>query len=306
MPYITGETAAPPSILPPLLTETAPDVDNPVLDGLPEYELQSTFVQRYLLALANELQRIEQVRQELIENFFPATADALLVFFEQMLMLPVNPPGVTLAVRQQTVLSFMQSLKTQGTGLEWEAVMNSLLGSSWTYEEHDPANPSSPPPYRVLIRIPYSPSVGAPVGLTGTPVTGTGALAGDEYFYAVTARTPWGETVPSTPLSVTLSATGEVELSWTATGSPTVGYSIYRGAEPVVLYALGTSSIASFTDNGSVAPTSSLAPMTDTSAAPTTGTALALARAITPAHIEIDIGFTGGFIVGISDVGDAL
>jgi hypothetical protein len=136
---------------------TVPVVDPlNLLDDVPPFERQSAEIQAVLQAVGNELQRLEAARRALINNFFPGTSDALLPLFEQLLGLPVDPPA-GLPQRQSLVLATMRRLKGEGRGLDWQATITQLVGGgAWTYQEHDPANPSSPPPYTVAVRIPQA------------------------------------------------------------------------------------------------------------------------------------------------------
>jgi hypothetical protein len=133
-----------------------PPLDPPdLLDDVPPYEQSSYEVQAVLTVVANELGRIDAGRQALIQNFFPASADVLLPLFEQLLGLPVSPPA-TLSARQQLVLTYMSRLKSEGRGLDWTALITQAVGTNWTYQEHDPNNPLSPPANTVNVSIPQA------------------------------------------------------------------------------------------------------------------------------------------------------
>jgi hypothetical protein len=143
----TGTTAlvlwpgeAPPVSIDPLAVfSTLPEVDPiDLLDEVPPYEREAYEIQAVLQVVGNELLRLETARQAVALNFLPGSADALLPMFEQLLGLPVDPPGLTLASRQQLVQASMLRLKGQGSGLDWEAAISSLLGGSWSYQESDP------------------------------------------------------------------------------------------------------------------------------------------------------------------------
>jgi hypothetical protein len=141
----------------PLAVFTVVPPTDPVdmVSELPQYERAAIEIQAVLHAVANELQRLEAARQALILNFLPATADALLPMFEQLLALPINPP-LRLASRQQLVLATMRRLKGQGRGLDWEDTITQLVGPGWSYQEHDPNDANSPPPNTVMIQIPQA------------------------------------------------------------------------------------------------------------------------------------------------------
>lgn len=136
---------------------TIPVVDPlDLLQDVPPFERGSAEIQAVLRVVGNELVRLETARQALIRNFFPGTADALLPLFEEMLGLPVSPTA-DLALRQSLVLATMRRLKGEGRGLDWEATITQLVGgAAWSYQEHDSANPDSPPANTVAVRIPQA------------------------------------------------------------------------------------------------------------------------------------------------------
>lgn len=97
-------------------------------------------------------------------------------------------------------------------------------------------------------------AVAIPVGLAGTPTTGTGTLAAGTYPYRVAARNKVGSTLACTAVSVVLSLTGEIALSWTASSGAT-SYDVYRGGE-----FIKNVSTNSYTDNGSDTPNPAILP----------------------------------------------
>ena len=132
-----------------------PDLEPaPLLDDLPPFEQTASEIQAVLRAVSNELARIDAGRQAVIQNFYPLSADVLLPMFEQLLGLPTNLRA-PLEQRRQTVATYMQRLKSEGRGLDWIALITSLVGT-WNYAEHNPANPSSPPSYTVNVNIPLA------------------------------------------------------------------------------------------------------------------------------------------------------
>src|SRR5579862_395391 len=133
------------------LVPDPPSVDPPIMDEIQPFMLASKFVQSYLHAVALELGRIEQARQELFMSWFPATSGTVLEFFEQILGLPINSPSLTLAQRRAAVLAFMQAIHSQGTGTEWQATLSQLIGTTWSYEQHTPGSGSGPPAYTILL-----------------------------------------------------------------------------------------------------------------------------------------------------------
>jgi len=106
---------------------------------------------------------------------------------------------------------------------------------------------------------------------TVTPSTSTtgGTLAAATYFYKVTAinsSVPVGESTPATEVSqVTTGATSTVTLNWSVVSGAT-GYKIYRSTATNAEVFLTTVLTNSFTDTGSIAPTSGSPPAVNTTA----------------------------------------
>lgn len=144
--------------------ENPPELEPPdLLADLPPFERRSYDMQGVMRAVENELARLEAARQALIENCFPGTADVLLTGFELLLGIPADP-ALALEDRRRIVLTYMQNLNSEGTGLEWEASITSLVGTNWNHAENDPAS------YTVHVAIPENwADVGWPVIRAITP-----------------------------------------------------------------------------------------------------------------------------------------
>jgi len=141
----------------PLVIFTAPPTPEPVglIEDVPQFERQSYEINAVLRAVDNELARIRAAQAAMILNWFPLTADAMLDRFESMLGLPTDPATENLVQRRNIVLAYMRRLRSEGGGLDWEANMDSLAGTgTWSYAEHNPADPESPPAYTVNVAIP--------------------------------------------------------------------------------------------------------------------------------------------------------
>lgn len=146
-----------------IFTVPPPLAPTDLLSEVPPFERQSYEIIAVLRVVANEMARVAAGQEALTQQWFPASADVLLARFEAMLGLPVQPANQPLTVRRGIVLAYMQRLRLEGTGLDWIASMDSLAGSAWDYQEHDPADPSSPDAYTINVNIPQ---VFASVGWT--------------------------------------------------------------------------------------------------------------------------------------------
>lgn len=123
-------------------------------------------------------------------------------------------------------------------------------------------------------------SLSAPVGLAGTPTTGTGTKAAGTYRAVVTGIDANGESLPSVEASAVLSATGEITWNWTALAGA-VSYRLYTGANVAgdeVAYF--TSSTNSVLDNGA-AGTAGTPPVAGTATSPNTNAGLVAQLEIT-------------------------
>ncbi len=106
--------------------------------------------------------------------------------------------------------------------------------------------------------------IASPVNATFT--AGSGTLPPGTYYYQVTALTAVGETPPSPETSFTLTATGGVNVNWTAVPNAT-GYKIY-GRSTTAEQSIGTVSgtTLTFLDNGSVTYPSQSPPVDNSTA----------------------------------------
>lgn len=278
-----------------------------LLEDLPPFLQQSYDIQACLDVVARELDRIETAKDLLRNNFWPSIGTDFIELYELLLSLSVDPPDKTLTQRQNTVLAFYESIKSQGTGLEWQAQITKLIGTGWSYAEHDPDDPGSPDAYIIEMTIPFTSPIPSPSDLNAVN-SGSGTIAAGTYYYAVSAANFYGETPPSAVASVTVSGSEAVDLDWTASADGST-YRIYRGSSPSTLRRLDlgmTLSANSYTDDGTATPTTIPPTNTNTTGSYQSHEARALARLITPAHIQLDFGYEPGFILGSSELGDIL
>jgi hypothetical protein len=115
--------------------------------------------------------------------------------------------------------------------------------------------------------------------------------------YRVTALNFFGESLPSAPISVAPGGGGNVTLNWDDVPGAT-GYNVYRDDR---LRATVTDS--TYFDNGGPA-TGPPPPTVNTTGSAQASEAEALARAITPANLDLLFGYGVGFIVGVSEIGE--
>lgn len=276
-----------------------------MLSILPPYLGGAIDARAVIGALSNEVARLDAAAEVLRANYFPATADAYLRVWESLLGLAIAPLDKTLAQRRNGVLSFMQSITSSGSGLDWQANLSRLIGTGWAYKEHIPGDPGSPAPFTLLVTIPFLPAIGVPAGLSATQHTSGGTLPADDYYYVVTAINSYGETTRSLQVTATTTgATSRVTLSWGAVTDAT-GYVIYRGlVSGGPWFRLATVLAAVTYDDVGGAVSSAQPPTVNSTASPQARDAERLARQITPAHLDLTFGYGVGFIVGVSRVGE--
>lgn len=132
-----------------------------MLEEIPPFLHADPDVRAVIYCYAREAERKEATLDGLIAEFFPRTATSLgLPLWEALLRITQAPSGATDATRRNTVEAYLQKLSGGAEGSDWVANVTKLVGPGWTYEEHDPANPSSPPNYTVRVYLPYAPSSG--------------------------------------------------------------------------------------------------------------------------------------------------
>lgn len=111
-----------------------------------------------LHSVAREVERLEGAVEQVRAQFFPQTADVLLKVYEAQLGITVEPVGQTLADRRATVMAMLRKQRATPAGTDWQENVTRLVGTGWSYQEHDPANAASPPPYTVRVQLPFEPA----------------------------------------------------------------------------------------------------------------------------------------------------
>jgi hypothetical protein len=123
-----------------------------LLADLPPYEANEPLVQRGYQAMANELDRMDAVREAIRAGLTPTTANDTylgLSMLETTMKLPVAPVGVSVAARRSTLLAYL-SARRSGKGSAWKALLTLALGNTpWTYFE-------GPGDYQITIKIGYA------------------------------------------------------------------------------------------------------------------------------------------------------
>ncbi len=109
---------------------------------------------------------------------------------------------------------------------------------------------------------------GTPQGLTATVQSsgsvGSNLVASTEYWYAVSAVGPWGETLISATVTATEGATAyPIALAWTEQGGA-ASYNVYKGTSTSVDLLASNVTSANYTDDGNTATSSTAPPSTST------------------------------------------
>jgi hypothetical protein len=279
-----------------------------LLEELPPFMQGSYDIQGALHAVAEEIDLLETTIATLRDSFWPDRDLSNLDIFERLLGLSVNPPDKSDAQRQASVIAFYRKLKSSGAGSEWEQTMTDLIGTGWTYEEHDPDDGGSPDAGVLRLTIPFADPIEVPAGFSATPSTASGTLPAATYYYYVSAANFYGETQPTAVQSAVLGSAGHVVLDWNDVTDATA-YRVYRGTTSTSLKRLDTGGVitaSTYTDDGTATLTDLVSTNTNTTGSFQSREARTLARKITPAHLELEFGFDAGFILGSSELGDFL
>lgn len=138
---------------PRILTDKAVEM----LADMTPFMREDPFVQAVVAAQAAEYERLDDAARTMLGALFPAQADdvlligtwpaPLLSMWEDLLLLPVAPAGVTLADRRAKVLAHIQG-RNSAAGSDWIATLSRALGTdAWTHLE-------GPGDYQVTITVP--------------------------------------------------------------------------------------------------------------------------------------------------------
>lgn len=111
-----------------------------------------------LHSVCREIERCEAAIETVRDQFFPTRATLLLGVWERLLGLTAEPEGVSLEDRRLLVLVYLRKMRNQGSGTEWQQIVTRLVGPSWSHQEHDPADPDSPPADTLRVTLPFPPT----------------------------------------------------------------------------------------------------------------------------------------------------
>jgi hypothetical protein len=273
------------------------------LDDLPPYEHESHDIRATLNVIAGEVDLIDAAKEKLRAQFWPQTADDQITIYEELFEIGGAAADKTLEQRRTAVLAEEQKLSGDGSGIAWQANLTRLIGTGWSYQEHDPGDSLSPPPNVIGVDIPFATQLDVPATPTAVASSG-GAFAAATYSWVVTTTNAYGETTASGPVTLAVSAGQKVTLDWPDVTGGT-GYAIYRRSGSGPYLRLTTVTVSTYVDTGTAA-TGAPPPATNTTQGYQAFQAKQLARSITPAHVDLAFGYTAGFILGVSRLGDAL
>lgn len=150
-----------------LLEPTPRDADDPhrplneygrsMLEGLPsifqDAEEYKSLCHAFGREMAFMLARLDHLR----EQFWPQSADEMGLPWWEELVGRVADQDATVEQRRLAIMLALQG--TDGSGSEWEGILNRALAAGWAYVEHDPGDDGDdvPPPYTVRVTVPYAP-----------------------------------------------------------------------------------------------------------------------------------------------------
>lgn len=129
-----------------------------LLADLPPVYRDDPDIQAVITCYGRESERIDDTMVELRNQFFPQLADKLLKAWEALTGTTLEPAALTVEERRQIVLALLRRLRASSAGSEWELNVTVLVGPGWTYEEHVPGDPTSPPENTILIVLPFPPT----------------------------------------------------------------------------------------------------------------------------------------------------
>lgn len=129
-----------------------------MLDGLPPVLRESRDYRAVIQSYAKECERLGEALESVRQQFFPGQADVLLGVWERITRQAVNPPGRPLVERQAAVTARLRKMLDVGEGREWAQLVTGVIGPGWSYEEHIPGDPTSPPANVLRVTLPFGAS----------------------------------------------------------------------------------------------------------------------------------------------------
>ena len=114
---------------------------------------RSSVVERLELALANELERIDDFLMELLHTSFPQNAtdaNGTLSIWEMTMGLPVQPEGMSEQDRRDALLARLVA-RNADEGQDWTNAATLIIGPDWSYRENYPG------PDQLTVLIPFAP-----------------------------------------------------------------------------------------------------------------------------------------------------
>lgn len=129
-----------------------------MLESLPPILRNSYDYLAVVHACAREIDLLEAALETVRAQFNPGSADVLLGEWEKIVRLPVGGVvgGTDVPTRRASVIARLRKLLGQSEGLQWVATINEIIGTGWSYQEHDPADGTSPAEGILKITIPYA------------------------------------------------------------------------------------------------------------------------------------------------------
>lgn len=104
-------------------------------------------------AIGAECELLEAARADFMMQMFAQFAVGTLPQFERTFGIAVAATDTTLQ-RQARVLAYFLRATLSGSGLDWAAQINLLIGGGWSYATHNPADGASPAARHVRITLP--------------------------------------------------------------------------------------------------------------------------------------------------------
>lgn len=132
------------------------------LNDLPWFLQRDPDIRGIVYCHAKEAERQEETLDALQRELNPLTATEVgLPWWETLLRLTVDPPGKTVQERRDIVVAFLRKSRSSPHGRDWVANVTDLVGTAWSYMEHDPDDPDdTPDEYTVRITLPWEPAAG--------------------------------------------------------------------------------------------------------------------------------------------------
>lgn len=127
------------------------DLGLEMLGEIPPWMRDDPDIRAVVHCHAKETERQQEMAAAVRDDCIPLRAGSRgLAWWEQYFGMTIEPVGQTEEQRRTAILGRIKREPPLGSGLSWKAMLTSMIGEGWTYEEF-------PEDAKIRVEIPYPP-----------------------------------------------------------------------------------------------------------------------------------------------------